>query len=322
MNSGIKLRWFAAFAVVLAIATFVRAHFGQAVPASQIEYTTYVSVLDRYGRFFSGLRPEHFAIEVNGVPQTITAFENKDEAMTVGFVIDKSGSQKTLDKYFPQLITLFTSLGHPSNEYFINGFNSEQAEFLDFTQDVGKVNKALKGISELDSSKETAFFDALNVALEKLERSRFKKRVLLFFSDCIDNSSKGKVGKLEERLKRSDVQLFIVSMSSHNMKPVPVLQYSVSAAEDYARLSGGKMFFPVSDGDVQSVIERVALLLRYQYKIGFLPTGKSEPLSENEWHKLKIKTVFKPKRTGDSKEEPKIEFLLSKPGFYLPAATK
>ena len=283
--------------------------------ASSKELFTYVTVTDNYGRFISGLNVKHFFIELDNFPQTIKSFSEVDEATTVGILVDKSMSAKNLDSIFPEALSRFVSQSNSSNEYFVTAFNTTQAEFLDFSQEENNVIPAIKKLLLMPSTSNTAFYDAVADALTKLERARFKKRVLLIASDCEDNDSKLSIGKLVEMAKRSEVLIYIIGLDVNRGSTIAT--QAQSDGDRLARLSGGGAIFPQTVDALNAVSEQLALGIRNQYKIGFEPMGKNGPLAENKWYDLDIKSSFRFRKNDQHSDGAKKVYLWARAGIYL-----
>src|SRR3954469_21086626 len=81
-----------------------------------------VSVLDRSG-FVSGLPKDAFTVYDNGQPQPVTLFQNEDNPVTVGLVIDCSGSMTRKRSAVIAASVAFARSSHPDDEMFTTNFN-------------------------------------------------------------------------------------------------------------------------------------------------------------------------------------------------------
>src|SRR5207247_2738699 len=84
-----------------------------------------VSVRDAAGGFVSGLAKENFKVYEDGKPQEITQFANQDVPVTVGIVVDESGSMRPKR---PEVITAaltFLDASNPHDEVFVLNFNEK-----------------------------------------------------------------------------------------------------------------------------------------------------------------------------------------------------
>ena len=84
-----------------------------------------VSVKDAKGGFASGLTREQFRVYENGKLQEITEFADSDIPVTVGLVIDESGSMRPKR---PEVVTAalaFIKSSNPRDEIFVLHFNEK-----------------------------------------------------------------------------------------------------------------------------------------------------------------------------------------------------
>src|SRR6188472_3616136 len=77
-----------------------------------------VSVVDHKAGFVSGLPREAFAIQEDGRPQPIQFFETEDTPVTVGLIIDSSGSMQRRRDGVIAAGMAFAESSHPDDELF------------------------------------------------------------------------------------------------------------------------------------------------------------------------------------------------------------
>jgi len=150
-----------------------------------------VSVKDKQGGFVSGLNKDDFRVFENGKLQTITQFSNKDQPVTVGLVVDNSGSMAPKR---PQVVTaalVFVGASNPLDEMFVLHFNDKVEHGLPdlvlFSDDIQQLRAALwRG----PAAGRTALYDAVLAGLHQLDMGRQAKKTLIVISDGGDNISK------------------------------------------------------------------------------------------------------------------------------------
>ncbi len=82
-----------------------------------------VSVKDSEGGFVSDLTKDNFKIQENGKPQEITQFANADIPVTVGIVVDESGSMRPKKSHVVAAALEFIQASNPQDEIFVINFN-------------------------------------------------------------------------------------------------------------------------------------------------------------------------------------------------------
>lgn len=235
-----------------------------------------VSVLDRDGQPVHNLGQEHFRVFEDGVEQEISLFRHEDAPISVGLVIDTSGSMNNKRDRVASAALVFVREGNPEDETFIVTFNDEALLEQDFTRSMGNLIDTLENIYNRG---ETAVNDAVYLALEYVEEAgRLDKKALLVVSDGEDNASIYDEDEVLERLRQSDVSLYVVGLLELNDDRGGFFRKSPSerardAFEDLAEASGGRAFFPESLDEIEEICRQIAHDLRNHYTIGYRPTN-------------------------------------------------
>ena len=150
-----------------------------------------VTVLDRKGSFVPGLTKQSFQVFENGQPQEIQLFYNEDVPLTIGLVVDSSGSMRDRRREVVSAALAFVEASKPEDEMFVVNFNEEVqlglAPDQPFSSNVAQLREAL---SRLVVRGQTSLYDALWMALEHLKKGQHDKKALVVLSDGADNASK------------------------------------------------------------------------------------------------------------------------------------
>src|SRR5262249_29214480 len=153
---------------------------------------------------------------------------------------------------------------------------------------------------------QTALYDAAYLGVEKVKQGRHSRRALLLISDGQDNSSRYSYGELRKLLKEANVHIYcigIVEMGSGAGGSLDIQGQGI--LEEIAQSTGGKAFFPHSAAELEDVTTRIALELRHQYSLGYVPTNVQR---DGKWHKITVK-VTPPRRQSAL-------FIRTKEGYY------
>jgi Ca-activated chloride channel homolog len=245
--------------------------------------STVITVSDPYGRFVTGLTPEHFEIFDNNVKQEIAIFTDEDAPITLGIIYDVSGSMGNLTSRSFEALRRFFHTSHQDDEYFVVAFNKKPQLVQDFTT---SPNDILSRTVFVQAKGATALYDAVYLATEKAKQGRHPKKALLIISDGEENSSRYSGKELGTLLKESDVQIYAIGISE--------LFMGAGVLKQIAGWTGGRAYFPLDGREVGDIYTRMALLLRHQYVIGFYPTDTT---SQGKWHDVKVK-ITAPKGLG------------------------
>jgi VWFA-related protein len=226
-----------------------------------------VSVVDRRAGFVGGLPREAFAVQEDGRPQAIEFFENEDTPVTVGLVIDCSGSmQKRRDGVIAAGMA-FAGSSHPADELFTLNFNERVWPGLPpekaFTSDRDELKLAL---DRSVTRGQTALFDAIAAGLRHLDRGKRTRKVLVVVSDGGDNASRMRFDQVLDAALRNDVVIYSIGIYDPNDRDVrPGLLRQLADA------TGGEAFFPRGNDAVTPVLERIAHDIRSSYTVGYVP---------------------------------------------------
>lgn len=241
-----------------------------------------VTVTDPYNRLVTGLDRHHFEIFEDKVKQDITHFSDDDVPVSLGIVFDVSGSMKGKLDRARDALRAFIQTSHDEDDFFLVGFNQRANLLAEFTDGDTLTNK----LHLIDPKGQTAIYDASYWAIEKVKQGRHTKRALLLISDGQDNASRYTYGELRKLLKEAGVQIYcigIVELGGGSGGTLDMQGQSI--LEEIAQVTGGKAFFPRSAAELEDATTRIALELRHQYSIGYVPTNEKK---DGQWHKIKV----------------------------------
>jgi len=227
----------------------------------------HVSVVDRRAGFVSGLPRAAFTVYEDGRPQPIAFFENEDTPVTVGLVIDSSGSMQPRRDAVIAAGLAFADSSHPADELFTINFNEKVWPGLPddrpFTSDRAELRQALE---RSGTRGETALFDAIAAALRHLDRGRKERKVLIVVSDGGDNASRTPFTDILDAALRRDVVIYTIGIydpDDRDAKP--------RLLRELADATGGEAFFPKKNAEITPTLERIARDIRSSYTVGYVP---------------------------------------------------
>ncbi|MFZ0584990.1 MAG: VWA domain-containing protein [Candidatus Sulfotelmatobacter sp.] len=229
------------------------------------------TVLDRKNTLVSGLSKDDFHVYEDGVLQTIKYFSHEDIPVTVGLVIDNSGSMKPKLRDVVAAALVFARSSNPQDQMFVVNFNERVSFGLPdntlFTDQVASLEVAL---STVKANGETALYDAVAVAIEHLKKGDRDKKVLIVISDGGDNASKHKLSDIMALVGKPDVIIYTIGIFDEQDA-----DRNPGVLKQLAKDTGGAAFLPVSLNEVAPVCERIAHDIRSQYTISYVPTNRN-----------------------------------------------
>ncbi|MCS6817872.1 MAG: VWA domain-containing protein [Blastocatellia bacterium] len=256
-----------------------------------------VTVVDRRNHVVADLGKERFAVYENGVRQEIAFFSREETPVSLGLVLDTSGSmRRKLNKVVAAAKSLMRQ-SHSEDEYFLVEFKG-QAELLeDFTQDVSLIHDAL---DNLIAGGQTALLDAVYLSVEHAQKyGKHRRKAILVVTDGEDRNSYYTREQVLERLRGSEVQVYVVGFTE-GLGEATIFRQTESRRlsgqekrarkllEELARESGGRAFFPQSLDELDAIASAIARELRTQYAIGYYP---SNPERDGSWRTVRVEVI-------------------------------
>ena len=270
-----------------------------------------ISVLDKEGRPVNGLTKNDFLIFEDNVQQQIKIFRHEDIPLSLGLVIDNSGSMRNKRERVNSAALAFARESNPEDETFIVNFDDAAYLEQDFTGSIGDLIDALENV---DTRGETALYDAVYLSVNHVKEGKKDKRVLLLISDGEDNVSKYGFNKVVEALRESKVTLYAIGLLEENdqrggLFKKPPSKKAKEVLQKFAEITGGRAYFPKSLDEVEQLVKDVAHEIRNHYTISYTPTNKK---LDGSWREVRVK-VNPPKNTSKVTVH-------TKQGYYAPTA--
>jgi Ca-activated chloride channel family protein len=232
-----------------------------------------VSVKDSGGGFVSGLTRDNFKVYEDGKPQQLTQFGGADQPVSVGIVVDESGSMGPKRSEAIAAALEFIKASNPHDEAFVVNFNERARRGLPdavpFTDDIKELGKALyRGLPE----GRTALYDAVEMALHQLQMGRRDRKAMVLISDGGDNVSQHKWPDVNHDVLDSLVTIYAIGIFDEEDR-----DKDPKVLERLAHISGGAVYFPKTLDQVGPVCQRIAKDIRARYTVGYIPPpeGKS-----------------------------------------------
>jgi len=238
------------------------------------------TVRDRQGGFAADLSEQDFAVYEDGVPQHIRLFQHDDIPVTVGLVVDHSGSMRPRLRDVTAAARSFVQFSNSEDQMFVVNFNETVSMGLPETTRFSNDSAALgNAIWRSPAFGETALYDALVKALARLQEGHWDKKVLLVISDGGDNASAHTLAEILKTGERSGTLVYTIGIfepDDPDKNPAVLKRLALE--------SGGEAFFPAESGDVVAVCERIARDIRSQYTLGYV----SNTASRAGYHTVRV----------------------------------
>jgi len=217
------------------------------------------------------LKKDDFTVYEDGVKQSLISFQRTDLPVSMGLVVDNSGSmyrkRPSVNKSALDLI----EASNPQDEAFVVNFSDEAFIDCDFTSNI---NKLQDGLSHIDSRGGTALYDAVVASADKLVAdAKRPKQVLVLITDGEDNASSADLEQTIERVQQlSGPVIYSIGLLFGDENSRAEVRHARRALEMLSTETGGMAFFPKSIDQVDQIAAEVARDIRSQYTLVYHST--------------------------------------------------
>jgi Ca-activated chloride channel homolog len=225
------------------------------------------TVVDQNGNLVTDLTQDNFRVWEDDAPQTISSFDHRDVPISLGILVDNSGSMRDKRAAVDAAALQLVRDSNPDDTAFIVNFN--QNAYLDqgFTSNVDYLER---GLSHYDARGETAIYDAVAASADELSRhAKSPKQVILLITDGADNASRLTLTQAIERVQQLNgpvVYSIGLLYDADSKQEADSARYALHTLSDD---TGGFAYFPNSLHDVDWIAAEVAHVIRNQYTIGY-----------------------------------------------------
>ena len=276
-----------------------------------------VAVVAKNGQFIPGLKRDNFKILEDGVPQTITNFQQTEAPITAVLLVEFASTNYYFMVDALNAAYAFADSLKKNDWVAVVSYDMRPHILVDFTQDKRAVYGALNQL-RIPGFTETNLFDALYDTLDRLEGIQGRKYVILVTTG-IDTFSKINLDQMIKKIKSThDITIFPISVgfalrnwyeaqggaAPHGFGiPISNIDYLQADNEmnTFARLTGGKAYFPRFEAELPEDFHDITANIRNEYLLAYHPTNQK---LDGTYRKLKVEVVGpdgKPLKVRDQK---------------------
>jgi len=227
-----------------------------------------VTVADKSGKLVPNLPQSAFKVYENNAEQIIKLFRREDVPVSLGIIIDNSGSMRDKRLKVETASADLVKASNPQDEVFVVNFNDDAYLDVPFTSDIKKLEQ---GLARIDSRGGTAMRDAISMSIDYLKESGKKqKKVLLVVTDGNDTASTGTLEKLVAKTQKAEVLIYSIGLLNEEEKREA--KKAKRALDELTTASGGLSYYPKELAEVDKIALQVAHEVRNQYTIAYTPT--------------------------------------------------
>lgn len=227
------------------------------------------TVVNQNGQLVTDLTQQDFRVWEDNVPQTITSFEHRDVPISLGILVDNSGSMRDKRETVDQAALDLVRQSNPQDAAFIVNFNDKAYLDQGFTSNISYLEK---GLSHYDARGTTAIYDAVVAAADELARHGRSKPVLLVITDGDDNASRLTLAEAVRRVQALNGPVVYTIGLLYDAPSKREADDARNALQTLSDETGGIAYFPQSLQDVEGIATEVAQVIRNQYTVGYHST--------------------------------------------------
>ena len=265
-----------------------------------------VAVAGADGIPLAGLTVDQFQIVENGRRQTIKQFSAEEAPVSIGLVIDMSGSMHSKLAGVRQATSTFLEASNPKDEYFLIGFNDRAwvglPARMEFSSKRDDIRKALLGVR---SAGKTALYDGVALALKHVTGSRYERRVLVLITDGKDTASALSWPEALNLVRSSPVTIYTIGLFGEDEDS------NRGVLKQLGKITGGRFYEPATPQAIESVCNTIARDIRARYTIAYTPPADARSTIRKIRVEL-LKAPGSPRATVRARSEYTLETLTDK----------
>src|SRR6478672_7948639 len=230
------------------------------------EVVLHATVVDDKQRMVTNLDRNAFTVFEDGKPQVIKSFRHEDIPISLGIVIDNSGSMREKRARVVRAAVNLVKASNPQDEVFVVNFSDEYYLDQPFTS---KINLLQDALEKYETRGGTALYDAIVASADELKKhGKLQKKILFVVTDGEDDASRESLEQAVRRLQEENgPTVYAIGLLGEERQ-----RRAKRALETIAERTGGIAFFPRTLDEVDQISSAVARDIRNQYTIGYKPT--------------------------------------------------
>jgi Ca-activated chloride channel family protein len=240
------------------------------------------TVINEKGETVTDLSPKDFRVWENGVPQTINSVEHEDAPVSIGLLVDNSGSMRDKRAAVNAAAYKFLLDSNRADESFIVNFSDRAYLDQGFTTSLTALDR---GLSHFDSKGYTALYDAVAASADELSKyGKHRNEVLLIITDGADDASHLNLQEAIRRVQNlGGPVVYAIGLTYEDSRKEA--EDARNALQTLANETGGVAYFPNSLQDVDAIAEQVARDIREQYVVDY---HSSDPFTNGGYRTVRV----------------------------------
>lgn len=240
------------------------------------------TVINEKGETVTDLNPKDFRVWENGTPQVINSVEHEDAPVSMGILVDNSGSMRDKRAAVNAAAYKFLLDSNHADESFIVNFSDRAYLDQGFTTNLTALDR---GLSHFDSKGYTALYDAVAASADELSKfGKQRNEVLLIVTDGADDASHLDLQQAIRRVQNlGGPVVYAIGLTYEDSRKEA--EDARNALQTLANETGGVAYFPGSLQEVSGIAEQVARDIREQYVIDY---HSSDPFTNGGYRTVRV----------------------------------
>ncbi len=266
-----------------------------------------VTVTDPMNRFVLGLDKPDFSVFEDGKEQKITHFSGEDAPLSVGILVDTSGSMDFKMETSRRAVSEFLKTMNAQDEAFLIEFNDHPQVAQEFTHEMNAIEDRM---TSLRPGGLTALLDAIDLGVSEMKKAKNPRKALVVVSDGGDNHSRYTASDIKDVVKEADTQIYAMGVFEPVLLP-QMPSEEVSGPKLLAQIAdqtGGRAFGASDFSQLPAIAEKIAIELRNQYVLAYSPSNGAR---DGKYRHIEVR-MHRPKGLPELKARWRL-------GYYAPA---
>ena len=241
-----------------------------------------VTVMDESNRIVTGLEQKNFQLSEDKHPQPIRHFWKDDAPVSVGMVLDVSGSMNTKIERARDAVSAMLKASNPQDEFFLITFADQPTLVQDFTPNVDDIQSQLPFTTPKGR---TSLLDAIVLAVSNMKKARYQRKALVIVSDGGDNRSRYTEKDVKSLIKEQDLLVYSIGVFDREFQTQEESRGPELLAE-ISSLTGASAYTLDNPNYLPAIAGHIATELRNQYILGYSPNGSRR---DGKWRKIEVR---------------------------------
>jgi Ca-activated chloride channel family protein len=268
-----------------------------------------LSVTDGRNNYVTDLGEKDFAVFEDGIRQELSLFTHENLPISMAVLLDTSASMEEKLPVARAAGVRFVKTLRAQDAAMVMQFNDRSTVLQDYTNDQALLEAA---INKTQAAGPTALHNALYITLKDLNRQKkageLRRRAVVLLTDGEDTASLVSDEQVMDLARKSEINIYAISLRPSRSQDRSRLAFSQAefVLSSLSRDTGGRVFFPNSLSELDSVYDRIAEELRTQYSLGYVSSNHRR---DGKWRRIVVRTP--------EHEEMQIRHKL---GYFAPAS--